>query len=128
MSVSKVILLGHVGQDPKIEEITAGKVAKFSLATSNWGKDKGTTWHNVTAWKGLAEVVEKYVKKGSQIFVEGRLESRKYTNKEGVEVTTWEVTASEIQLLGGKSEQTAKPVAEQQTKEAAASGDSDLPF
>lgn len=117
MSLSKVTILGNVGNDPRVEELSSGKVAKFSVATTNWDKEKTTTWHNVVAWGKLVEVVEKYVKKGTKLYIEGRLESRKYTNKDGVTVTTWEVTANDIQLLGGKPEEQASEAKEEKKDE-----------
>ena len=130
MSISRLTLIGNVGNDPRIDELSSGKVAKFSVATTNWDKEKTTTWHNVVVWGKLVEVVEKFVKKGTKLYVEGRLESRKYTNKDRVTVTTWEVTANEIQLLGGKTEEQVADVKEEKKEESpvTAEPESDLPF
>ena len=85
MSVNKVILVGNVGRDPEIKHLDKGvAVAKFSLATtenytSKTGEKVSTTeWHNIVAWRGLAEIVEKYVKKGSQLYIEGRIRTSSY--------------------------------------------------
>lgn len=107
MSVNKTILVGNVGKAPEVREVGASKVATFSLATTEKGytaKDgtviqDRTTWHNIVAWKGLAEIVEKYVNKGSQIFIEGKYTSRLW-EKDGVKHTSYEVIAENIQLLG----------------------------
>ena len=130
MSISRLTLIGNVGNDPRIDELSSGKVAKFSVATTNWDKEKTTTWHNVVVWGKLVEVVEKFVKKGTKLYVEGRLESRKYTNKDSVTVTTLEVTANEIQLLGGKTEEQAADVKEEKREESPVTTEpeSDLPF
>lgn len=121
-SVNKVILVGNVGKDPVIRAGTnGGKFASFSLATSEVWKDKAsgerkekTEWHNVSVFnERLVEVVEKYVLKGSRIYIEGALSTRKWTDKSGVEKYTTEVVISkfkgEIVLLGGKGEASSQP-------------------
>jgi single-strand DNA-binding protein len=106
MSVNKVILVGNVGRDPEIRHLDKGvAVARFSLATTeNYTSKTGekvsnTEWHNIVAWRGLAELMEKYVKKGSQLYIEGRLRTSSY-EKDGVKHFTTEVNADSIQLLG----------------------------
>ncbi|BBE19077.1 single-stranded DNA-binding protein [Aquipluma nitroreducens] len=112
MSVNKVILVGNVGRDPEIRHLDKGvAVARFSLATTeNYTSKTGekvsnTEWHNVVAWRGLAEVVEKYVKKGSQLYIEGRLRTRDY-DKDGVKHYATEINADTMQLLGRREGQT----------------------
>jgi len=106
-SVNKVILVGNLGKDPEIRRLENGAVvASFSVATSETYTDKSsnerkeiTDWHNVVVWRGLAEVVEKYVRKGSKVYVEGKLKSRSYQDKEGVTKYVTEVVADEIVML-----------------------------
>ena len=105
--INKVILLGNVGKDPEIRHLDNNvTVASFSLATSETYKNKSgekvtnTEWHNIVVWRGLAEVVEKYVKKGSQIYVEGRIRSRSWDDKEGNKRYTTEIFCDNLQLLG----------------------------
>lgn len=113
MSVNKVILVGNVGKDPDIryfekEENKRYTVANFTLATtermynsqSNQTTER-TEWHNIVAWRGLATLAEKYVKKGSQLYVEGRLQTRNW-EKDGIVRYTTEIIADNIQLLGSK--------------------------
>ncbi len=109
-SVNKVILVGRLGKDPEVRYMTNGDaVANITLATSETWKDKNgekqekTEWHRVTFYRKLAEIVGEYLKKGGMIYVEGRLETRKWTDKAGVEKYTTEVIANEMVMLGGKS-------------------------
>jgi len=111
MSVNKVILVGNVGRDPEIRHLDKGvSVARFSLATTeNYTSKTGekvsnTEWHNIVAWRGLADVMEKYVKKGSQLYIEGRLRTNTY-EKDGVKHYTTEINADTIQLLGKREGQ-----------------------
>jgi len=111
MSVNKVILVGNVGRDPEIKHLDKGvAVAKFSLATtenytSKTGEKVSTTeWHNIVAWRGLAEVVEKYVKKGSQLYIEGRIRTSSY-EKDGVKHYTTEINADTMHMLGKRESQ-----------------------
>lgn len=118
MSINKVILVGNVGRDPEIRHLDKGvAVARFSLATTeNYTAKTGekisnTEWHNIVAWRQLAELSEKYIKKGSQIYIEGRLRTRDY-EKDGVKHYTTEINADTIQLLGrreGQSELSGQP-------------------
>lgn len=110
--VNKVILVGNVGKDPEIRYFeNEQSVANFSLATTERGyKTKDgkevpdrTEWHNLVAWRGLAKVVENYVKKGSQIYVEGRLRTRSYDDANGVKRYVTEVVIESLNLLGRKS-------------------------
>jgi single-strand DNA-binding protein len=115
MSVNKVILVGNVGRDPEVRHLDKGvAVARFSLATTeNYTSKTGekvsnTEWHNIVAWRGLAEVVEKYVKKGSQLYIEGRLRTRDY-DKDGVKHYATEINADTMQLLGKREGQAEMP-------------------
>ena len=115
MSLNKVMLIGRVGGNPQIRTAGDQKVASFSLATSEKykGKDgnlvESTEWHNVSFWGKPAEVVEKYVTSGSQLFVEGKIKTEKYTDKEGAEKFITKILGSSLQLLGSKSESPAQP-------------------
>lgn len=109
-SVNKVILLGNCGRDPEMRYMASGQpVASVSIATSSRRKDKNTgemvedtQWHRVTFYERLAEIVGEYVKKGSPIYVEGRLKYGKYTDQSGVERYTTDIIATELQLLGSR--------------------------
>ena len=105
---NQVQLIGNVGQDPMVTKLDSGKkVARLSLATNeNYKNSKGekqtdTQWHTVVAWGKTADIIEKYVGKGKEIAIEGKLTSRSYEDKEGVKRYVTEVVASEILLLGG---------------------------
>ena len=111
-SLNRSLLIGNVGNDPEIRTINneQGKVASFRLATTERYKDRNgevkenTEWHQVTAWGKLADIVEKMVKKGSQLYVEGKITTRKWTDKDGNDRFTTEIRAEGIQLLGKKEE------------------------
>jgi len=108
--VNKVILIGNLGQDPEIKSTAAGaSIANFSVATSESWKDKNTgqqvektEWHRVVAFNRLAEIIGQYVKKGSKIYIEGSLRTRKWQDKEGKDHYTTEVVANEMQMLDSK--------------------------
>jgi len=111
MAVNKVILVGNVGKDPETRYLEGGTaVSKFSLATSEVYKNKNgekitnTEWHNIVLWRGLAEVAEKYIKKGAQLYIEGRIKTRSYTDKEGNTRYTTEIVGDNMQMLGKKSD------------------------
>lgn len=106
--VNKVILVGRLGKDPEVRHLENGAtVANFSMATSEVYKDRTTgerrettEWHNVVLWRGLAEVAEKYVKKGDMIYVEGKLKTRSW-EKDGITRYTTEVVGDNMTMLGG---------------------------
>jgi single-strand DNA-binding protein len=106
MSFNKVILVGNVGKDPEIRRFENNTKASFSLATSETYTPRGgdrvtqTEWHNIVAWRRLAELAENYIRKGSQILVEGKLRYRSYDDREGIKRYIVEVEADVIQLLG----------------------------
>lgn len=107
MSVNKVILVGHVGKDPDVRHLDSGvTVARFSLATNETYTDKTgkkvtqTEWHNIVVWRGLADVAEKYVRSGKLLFVEGRLKTSSYDDKEGNKKYTTEILCDNFRFLG----------------------------
>jgi len=107
MSVNKVILVGNVGKDPETRYLEGGTaVCSFSLATSETYRNRdgervtNTEWHNVVLWRGLAEVAEKYVRKGSQLFIEGRIRTRSWDDRDGNKRYTTEVVGDNMQMLG----------------------------
>jgi single-strand DNA-binding protein len=140
--LNKVILIGNLGKDPEIRTLETGvKVATFSIATSETFKDKEgnrtkrTEWHNLVLWRGLAEISEKYLKKGNQIFVEGRLQTRSWDDQQtGVKKYTTEIVVDNMTMLGGKKEGEGNAenaeTPEQKTFEEPApnEADNDLPF
>ena len=108
MSVNKAILIGRLGRDPEVRQMPNGEaVCNFSIATSETWKDQHgqkqerTEWHNITLYRRMAEVAGQYLKKGSQVYIEGRIQSRKYTDKNGIERTAYEIIGSEMKMLGG---------------------------
>ena len=123
MSVNKVILVGNVGRDPETRHLDKGvAVSRFSLATTeNYTAKTGekvsnTEWHNIVAWRGLAEVVEKYVKKGSQLYIEGRLRTNSY-EKDGVKHYATEIIADTLHMLGKREGQAEIPGQTAQTEQ-----------
>ena len=133
MSINKVILIGNLGRDPEVKYISDTPVANFSIATTEKWKDKQsgewqekTEWHRVVAWRYLAECVEKLFKKGKQVYVEGKLETRKWQDKDGNDKYTTEIVARELQLMGKKDDQEDVPVAPPVAQKP--EDDDDLPF
>lgn len=109
MSVNKAILLGNVGKDPEVRTLQDGNtVANFTLATSERYKDRNgetretTEWHTIVCWRGAAELAEKYVRKGSQLYVEGKIRSRSYEDANGQTRSKTEIIAETLQFLGQK--------------------------
>ena len=116
MSLNKVMLIGNVGRDPEVRYLEGNvKVATFTLATSERFKDRSgelrenTEWHNIVAWRANADVAEKFIHKGTQIYVEGRLRTRSYTDQAGVKKFTTEIQADTIQLLGRRPDADGAP-------------------
>src|SRR3982751_5178212 len=108
-SINKVILIGNLGKDPETRYMPNGDaVTNITVATTETWKDKNgekqekTEWHRVTFYRKLAEIAGEYLKKGRPVYVEGRLETRKWTDKAGVEKYTTEIVASEMQMLGSR--------------------------
>jgi single-strand DNA-binding protein len=114
MSVNKVILVGNVGKDPEIRYLEGGTaVCSFPLATSATYRNRdgeritSTEWHNIVLWRGLAEIAERYVKKGSQLFIEGRIRTRSWDDREGNKRYTTEIIADNMQMLGRRPDDTS---------------------
>jgi single-strand DNA-binding protein len=151
--VNKVILVGNLGNDPDMRYTAGGAaVANISIATAESWKDKNTgeqqertEWHRVVFFGRLAEIVGEYLRKGSQVYVEGRLQTRKWTNKEGHDQYTTEIVANEMQMLGSRSagssnydsapqpQQNSAPAPQSQAAPASSSTsaddfDDDIPF
>lgn len=111
-SVNKVIIVGNIGQDPEIRYTAGGDAAtNISVATSEQWKDKTTgeqkeqtEWHRISFFGKPAEIVCQYLRKGSQIYVEGKIRSKKYTDKQGIERTAFEIIAESFKMLGNKPE------------------------
>ena len=111
MSVNKAILIGNVGKDPDVRYLDSGTPkCSFSLATSEVYKNKNgekvtaTEWHNIVLWRGLAEIAEKYERKGSQIYIEGRIRTRSYDDKDGNKKYITEIVGDVLQLLGRRTD------------------------
>jgi single-strand DNA-binding protein len=111
MSVNKVILVGRLGRDPETRYTGGGQaVGNFSVATDETYKDrngerqKRTEWHKIVVWGKQAEIAQQYLKKGSLIFIEGRIQSREWQDKEGQKRTSFEIVANNFRMLGGRAE------------------------
>ncbi|SPY08145.1 single-stranded DNA-binding protein [Oligella urethralis] len=111
MSVNKVILVGRLGADPEVRASQSGnQVANLSVATNHVSYDKdgnkneSTEWHRITFFGRQAEVCEEYLRKGNQVYVEGRIQTRKYTDKDGIERYLTEVIGEKLQMLGGRED------------------------
>ncbi|MHB8525382.1 MAG: single-stranded DNA-binding protein [Candidatus Acidiferrales bacterium] len=111
MSVNKVILVGRLGRDPETRFTGGGQaVANFSLATDETYKDrngerqKHTEWHKIVVWGKQAEIAQQYLKKGSLVFIEGRIRAREWQDKEGQKRTSFEIVATNFRMLGGRSD------------------------
>lgn len=147
MSYNKVLLIGNVGRDPEVRHLESGtSVATFTLATTERYKDKNgqyqdqTEWHNIVCWRNLADLSQNYINKGSQIFVEGKIRTRSWTDQTGQKRYTTEIVADNIRLLGKRGESqphaaaSVQPVVGQPQQYAAANDfptedpSDDLPF
>lgn len=146
--INKVTLIGNAGGDPDIRTLENGtQVGRFSLATNESYKDKAgewqtqTEWHNVVVWRDLAEKAATSIRKGSTVYVDGKISTRKYSDKDGVEKTVTDIVASYFRVLDKKEAgQSANmptteptnapqnPVARQETNQAQQSGSDELPF
>lgn len=134
--VNKVILIGNLGKDPEVRYLDSGvAVANFSLATTeNYRNKEGekvsqTEWHNVVLWRGLAEIAEKYLKKGSSVYIEGRIRNRKWEDKEGNTRYNNEILADNMTMLGGRSNDSNQDIgSNQNTSKPEDSSENDLPF
>lgn len=111
MSLNKVTLIGRLGRDPEVRYMPNGEaVCNFSVATSETWNDRNgqrverTEWHNITMYRKLAEIAGQYLKKGGLVYLEGRIQSRKYQGKDGIERTAYDIVANEMKMLGGRNE------------------------
>ncbi|GAA3985533.1 single-stranded DNA-binding protein [Hymenobacter antarcticus] len=114
--VNKVILVGNLGKDPEVRHLEGGvSVAHFTLATNEYYKDKQgnrverTEWHNISAWRGLADMADKYLKKGQQVYIEGKLRTRQYQDKDQQTRYITEIIADEISMLGARPQGPGAP-------------------
>jgi single-strand DNA-binding protein len=142
MSVNKVILVGRLGKDPETRYMTNGEaVTNATLATSENWKDKSgekqekTEWHNLVFYRSLAEIAGEYLRKGSQVYIEGKIKTRKWQDKEGKDRYTTEIIVNELQMIGGKHDGgqavNTPPDKTEKPYQQAAGGDeleSNLPF
>ncbi len=148
--VNKVILIGNLGKDPQQRAMPSGKaVVNFSVATTEQWRDKqtgenkeATEWHNVVMFDRLAEIAAEYLRKGSQVYIEGKIRTRKWQDKEGNDRYTTEIIANEMSMLGGRAaadrgaappQERSRDRAEEQTSRAEPAGvaesfDDDIPF
>jgi len=135
--VNKVILVGNLGKDPEVKYLDSGvAVANFSLATTENYKNKEgervsqTEWHNIVLWRGLAEVAEKWLKKGSSVYIEGKIKTRKWEDKDGNTRYNTEILADNMTMLGGKSnaDSTSPTSSESTTSKPSEDTADDLPF
>lgn len=140
--INKVILVGNLGKDPEVRYLEGGTaVANFPIATSenytdrNSGEKKTITeWHNVVLWRGLAEIAEKYLKKGNQVYIEGKLRTRKWQDKEGNDRYTTEIVGDNMQMLGRRDDNNDNSSAQNSGSASSAQIDNeptetdDLPF
>ena len=139
--LNKVTIIGRLGRDPETRYLTNGDaVCNFSIATSESWKDQSgqkqerTEWHNITLYRRLAEIAGQYLKKGSLIYLEGKIQSRKYTDKQGGERTAYEIIGNEMKMLGGNEKQPAPPANQEPPaphaaqNAAPAADDSEIPF
>jgi single-strand DNA-binding protein len=136
--VNKVILIGNLGKDPEVRYLEGGTaVARFPLATSESYKNKDgqrvdqTEWHNIVLWRGLAETAEKYLKKGSMVYIEGKLKTRSWEDKDKNKRYTTEIVADIMTMLGRKSDDNSEYSRSSAEPSAPVGGDEstdDLPF
>ena len=147
-SINKVILIGNLGKDPEVRHLENGAtVANFSIATSETYKDRKTgekvsqtEWHNIVAWRGLAEIAERYLKKGQKVYIEGKLKTRSWQDQDGNNRYSTEIITDNLTMLGNNNSNDSKSNFEEQQftknnsnkfpeKEFSAPGeDDDLPF
>jgi single-strand DNA-binding protein len=137
--INKVILIGNLGQDPEVKYMPNGNaVANITVATSESWKDKNTgkrvertEWHRVIFFRRLAEIVGEYLKKGSKVYIEGKLQTRKWQDKNGKDNWTTEIIANEMQMLDSRGDSQSSDAPAQQSSKPAPSGnnfDDDIPF
>lgn len=134
-SVNKVILVGHLGRDPEVRYTPSGDaVADVSLATTEYYKDKNgersekTEWHNLVMWKSQAEFAKEWLKKGQLVYVEGRLQTRQWEDKEGQKRSKTDIRVDQITVLGGFIGRNKREDAPGKDDSAAKTGDEEIPF
>ncbi len=144
-SINKVILIGRLGRDPEVKYTPSGQaVAKFSIATDETYKDRNgeqqrrTEWHNIVAWRRLAEICGEYLVKGKLVYIEGRIQTRQWEDREGNKRNTTEIVAREMKMLSAKGEGDRSESSSQQSESTPASAsapapspeitDDDIPF
>lgn len=130
--LNKVILIGRLGREPEVRYMTNGEaVCNFSVATteswkdSNGQKQERSEWHQITMYRKLAEIAGQYLEKGSQVYLEGKIQSRKYQGKDGIERTAYEIIANEMKMLGGNAQ---TPAQKPQPAQAQDDISGDVPF
>jgi single-strand DNA-binding protein len=135
--MNKALLIGRLGRDPETRYTSGGQpVANFSLATDESYRDrdgarrKKTEWHKIVIWGKQAEIAQQYLKKGSLVFIEGRIQSREWQNKEGQKQTAFEIIAGSFRMLDGRGDGDpgSKPAAGAQQEASDVIDDSDIPF
>ena len=139
--INKVILIGNLGRDPEIQNFENGvKKATFTLATTEAYKGKDgekvshPEWHNIVLWRGLADVTERFLKKGNTVYIEGRIRRREYEDKEGVKKFIYEILADSMQMLGGGARDNGASGSQHQPEAAGSQApavdgpEDDLPF
>ena len=130
--LNKVIIIGRLGRAPEVRYMPNGEaVCNFSVATSekytdkNGQRQEATEWHNVTMYRKLAEIAGEYLKQGSQVYLEGKIQSRKYQGKDGVERTAYDIIVNEMKMLGGNAQ---TPAQKPQPAQAQDDISDDVPF
>ncbi len=134
-SLNRVTLIGHLGRDPEMRHLPdGGAVTNFSIATTEQWKDKSgekqekTEWHRISTFQKLAEICGEYLKKGSQVYIEGKLQTRKWTDKDGIEKYSTEIIADRMQMLGGKPSEENRQQSKNQKPSSVDNGFEDIPF
>lgn len=135
-SVNKAILIGNLGADPELRYTPGGQaVASFSIATTERFKNKDgeqqerTEWHNIVCWGRQAEIANEYLRKGSSVYIEGRIQTRSYDDKDGIKRYRTEIVTRQMQLLGGRQQgQAAQPQPSAAPEPEISTDDDDLPF
>ena len=134
--VNRVTIIGNLGQDPEVKQMpSGGAVCNITVATSESWNDKSTgekqertEWHRIVFYRKLAEIAGEYLRKGSQVYVEGKLQTRKWQDQSGADRYTTEIVANEMQMLGGRTSAGPKPVTQPEAASGANDFDDDLPF
>lgn len=135
--LNKLMIIGNVGHTPEVKEVNGVKVANIQVGVTERGYTtkngqnvpERTDWFYVQAWRGLAEIIERYVSKGDKLYIEGRMRSRQYDAKDGSKRIVWELVAENIELLTPKNREGQNaPAAQAQQNEAAYEDDTEMPF